>query len=1214
MVKIKGEKTALLRGQIAALYEIFQQQGNMLSADRARDLAVKLAKKEYIIAFFGNFSAGKSSMINQLIGENLLPSSPIPTSANVVKIKSGENYLKIFLKMERPQLYRNHCDIEKVKSLCKDGQQIKALEISYAKTSLPRGVTIIDTPGMDSTDDEHRIAAESVLHLADLVIYVSDYHHVQSESNFHFLKELQKTEKDFYVVINQIDKHREEEVSFAYFQNSVRRSFAAWGLAPVNIFYTSLKDPDHRHNSFYLLKKSLTEKITSRTDIVSQSIFQSLKKLGEEHLVFLAEKHESEIKARKKLLAELPQEERKRLKAVITGLEAEQKMWSSYSEEKTEQLRQAVDKLLQNAYLMPFQTRELARQYVVACQADFKIGFLFSKQKTEQERQIRLTNFYHDFSEKVASQLDWHIKDILLKTLKADQVEDPALLMNIHNFQVPFSQDLLESIVKTSASLTGEYVLQYTNDVAEAIKKIAKRELEPLQNAYLLLLHNKAEQQLTCLKEKQARLHNYYQAEKELAAFEKGHTVERMKIETYLTGNFSAEDFLEKAEYLAGSTETDAVEVIEEHPQTTAEKQLKFSNNHETGGDLKQIRDHKQLIEALQFVSSKIKNVPGFANMAADLKSRAEALQNRSYTAALFGGFSAGKSSFANALLGEQLLPVSPNPTTAAINKIKPVDVLHPHGTVLVHLKTEDVLLEELNRLLSFFKKTAASLEDAVSYARKIFESRKHHADCTFLHAFIRGFPGFRSRLGETLRVTMDQLSSYAANEVQSCFVEALEIYVDCALTRKGITLVDTPGAGSIHARHTGVAFDYIKNADAIIFVTYYNHAFAKADRDFLVQLGRVKDVFTLDKMFFLVNAIDLAADEAESDAVLSYVEEQLVQFGIRQPRLYPVSSMRALAEKLSGRKEDIPRMKRFEDNFYSFIENELMEITVSTAVSEWERIIKQLQGFIRSAEADQEAKTKKRSELKEEKEIVLALLNKLPDILLQQRTEQEISELVFYIKQRVFYCFGDFIRESFHPGMLKKDNGNNKKALQLALDTFLQSFGFELAQELRATSLRAETFLGRLLQETEQKIHTILHKYNEQLSFRPFAMPKLEILEFEPAFAGIDRSLFSKALSYFRNPKAFFEKQERQLLSDELEENMQTPVGAYLAKQKQRMLVYYCKILESVVAQLLSHLREQAEEYYQGALAAVANEISLGELRVLEKQISSIPLIMKKS
>ena len=42
----------------------------------------------------------------------------------------------------------------------------------------------MDTPGVDSTDDAHRISTESALHLADIVFYVMDYNHVQSELIF----------------------------------------------------------------------------------------------------------------------------------------------------------------------------------------------------------------------------------------------------------------------------------------------------------------------------------------------------------------------------------------------------------------------------------------------------------------------------------------------------------------------------------------------------------------------------------------------------------------------------------------------------------------------------------------------------------------------------------------------------------------------------------------------------------------------------------------------------------------------------------------------------------------------------------------------------------------------------------------------------------------------------------------------------------------------
>ncbi|WP_449441902.1 dynamin family protein [Ureibacillus acetophenoni] len=63
---------------------------------------------------------------------------------------------------------------------------------------------------------------------------------------------------------------------------------------------------------------------------------------------------------------------------------------------------------------------------------------------------------------------------------------------------------------------------------------------------------------------------------------------------------------------------------------------------------------------------------------------------------ALFAAFSAGKSGFSNALLGAKVLPVSPNPTTATMNKIRPVVLEHPHETADVQLKTADQLLDDI--------------------------------------------------------------------------------------------------------------------------------------------------------------------------------------------------------------------------------------------------------------------------------------------------------------------------------------------------------------------------------------------------------------------------------------------------------------------------------------------------------------------------------------
>ena len=977
MIKIEMQRElALLRGQIAALHEMFLQQENVQSAQRAKDLAIKLEKQEYAIAFCGHFSAGKSSMINRLMGENILPSSPIPTSANLVKIKSGDDYAKVMFKEDRPRLYPAPYDYEKVKSFCKDGDQIESIEISYSKTLIPKDTIIMDTPGIDSTDDAHRIATESALHLADLIFYVMDYNHVQSELNFLFTKELTEAGKEVYLVINQIDKHRDEELSFVEFQESVKESFATWGVEPARIFYTSLKAEDHPHNQFVDLRQFIHDRVDNRSQALPESIFRSLKKLGDEHKGFLSTMDQPELSNHNRLLDELSEDERKSLPDRVAELTAHISEMSVLPKQSQQLLYEEIDRILDNAYLMPFQTRDLAEQYLATRQPDFKVGLFFSKQKTEQERIERLNRFYTDFAEKVTSQIDWHVKELLLKVLKENGMEDELLLDIAQNFVVQFERSLLVNTVKSGARLSGDYVLNYTRDLTDSIKGITKKQLASFKEEFLEKLKIKQSEKKGKLEKELSRLTHFLTAQKKIDRLIEKQMHVWNQLEKVLDGQIDVNALQEKANQLA-LPEREEAEVISE--SFVNEKNDKKETKNRTVRTIIQTEkseytDLEEIISSLQFASNEVKDLPGFKKIADELKQKAERLENQSFTVALFGAFSAGKSSFANALLGERLLPVSPNPTTAAINKIMPIDAEHPHGRVLVKLKSFETLMGDVNRSLAAFDKNANSIDSALSFAQTII-SNENHVDAyekmhlAFLQAFVRGIGAYTDQLGETIESDLTYFSGFVANEEQSCLVEWIEVYYDCELTRKGVTLVDTPGADSINARHTGVAFEYIKNSDAILFVTYYNHAFSKADREFLIQLGRVKDTFALDKMFFIVNAIDLAQDEEEVNVVLDYIEDQLVTYGIRQPHLYPVSSLQSLKEKLNGQLTEESGISIFEKQFYSFIEQDLREIAVNTAKLEWKRMITQLQGFIHDAESDQETKEKKRSQLEVQKE-----------------------------------------------------------------------------------------------------------------------------------------------------------------------------------------------------------------------------------------------------
>ena len=153
------------------------EQNDEKNAHKILELYEKLNHNKYIVSFTGHFSAGKSSMINALLGKDILPKSPIPTSGNIVEITSGGGFARVFFKDDTSLLYEEPYDIDTIKDYSKDNEVVKKIELSTSERILPESCVIVDTPGIDAADDADRIMTESSLHLVDALFYVMDYNH-----------------------------------------------------------------------------------------------------------------------------------------------------------------------------------------------------------------------------------------------------------------------------------------------------------------------------------------------------------------------------------------------------------------------------------------------------------------------------------------------------------------------------------------------------------------------------------------------------------------------------------------------------------------------------------------------------------------------------------------------------------------------------------------------------------------------------------------------------------------------------------------------------------------------------------------------------------------------------------------------------------------------------------------------------------------------------
>lgn len=648
-----------------------------------------------------------------------------------------------------------------------------------------------------------------------------------------------------------------------------------------------------------------------------------------------------------------------------------------------------------------------------------------------------------------------------------------------------------------------------------------------------------------------------------------------------------------------------------------------------------------KLLEAagrLRSVSGEIASVPGMQAQAKANLERAERLEANRFTVALFGAFSAGKSSFANALMGDLVLPVSPNPTTAAINKIMPPTDAYPHGTVRVVLKSKEAVENDVLRSLAVFDISAADMEsglaelDSIDVAQIAPNAKPHY---TFLKAVTKGLPEMSAHIGGELIVDMQAFKGFVAKEEKACFAEYIELFYSCPLTEQGIVLVDTPGADSINARHTGVAFEYMKNADAVLFVTYYNHAFSQADREFLLQMGRVKDTFEMDKMFFLVNAADLAASEEELAGVVAHIEKNLLGCGIRHPRIYPVSSQTALlarmqqAGKLTASAEKLYRQRTgtaegeplvpaeqglalsglaaFELDFLRFTLEELTQIAVDAAFTDMRRAKETMAELIALAQSGEQVRQERRAAAADAKEAALRSVMSLSVSSEERDLNKEREELLYYVKQRLFFRFNELFNMAFNPAVLKDDGRNLKKALQGCLQELLRAASYDLAQELRATTLRLEKFINKtgvsLVKQWEKEINTQV----SGLALASYVPRNVETPQFAEELPLSGPSAMQGALQLFKNTKDFFEQDGKTKMRDELEKLLQEPVSAYLANGGRILEELFARVFAEMVESERNRVARQIEEYFTGIFAALDMQVDIDQLISKEKRIAEL-------
>jgi small GTP-binding protein len=1205
------ERTHLQTGleHIVALYKLIQNNNDKINAVKIEELYEKLNKKELVISFAGHFSAGKSSMINAILGEEILPKSPIPTSANVVKITTGEGVARVFFHQGHSVEYKEPYDIDMIKAYSKDKDTIKKLEISTTRKVLPHGVAMMDTPGIDAADDADRLMTEASLHLVDILFYVMDYNHVQSEVNLQFLRMLQEKKIPFYVIINQVDKHDEREIPFATFDKSVKQTFEQWKIIPEHIYYASLLDDATEHNQFSEIKEKLFS-IMHRDKELSLNIDHAVEQVVGAHKQFLKKKYED------KMAAYSGDESESEYQTENIN-ELEQKLIAIRNETLTikEHFLNDLNNTLKNAYLMPSNLRDKAEAFLASQQSDFKVGLFGSKKKTEKEQDARLTNFLTLLQENIEAAVQWKLHDKFNQLLKEYDLYDPTLQEWVRKeITISYTKNDLFHATKSGAKMNGGYVLNYTNELAADIKSKYRKQALSFWNVLEQAIQSKNNDQINFLETKLEKLKKTQSMKNERNTLQVQLDAKIKLLTDQLNAPMPDEAVWQALKDRIADKDRLVVQAGEQnvHEDPNPHTHLIEEANEMVPKSVEQPQSVAEVLDSVAQTIDVVHELPGFQAIINDLKEKQFSLEHRAYTIALFGAFSAGKSSFANALLGERVLPVSPNPTTATVNRIRPVTDSCKHGTVVVSLKDHDTLVNDLLLMTNKFSPKENRFPELLQWIEDHnlqHDPRLNSMYQAYLQAMITGFPENKNYIGKSVTISIDDFAAYVSDETKACFIESIDLYYDCSITRHGITLVDTPGADSVNARHTNVAFDYIKHADAILYVTYYNHALSRADKDFLMQLGRVKESFELDKMYFLINAADLAADSEELKLVANYVQEQLMQLGIRFPQLYPVSSKQSLQNKLHEEKLN-EQMQHFETDFYQFIYNDLSALTIQSALWDINRAYSAMKHYTESLHLDEQQKEAQQNGLLNKKTQLMQEITDGQTTVYADQIQQKTTKQLFYVQERLSIRFHDMFKEFFNPTTITESGRKAHEQLRNSTQDLIDYAGFELHQEIQAVSLRVEAYIQSQAAEFYQLLTEKCMQIDRTLTLPNFESVPIETPGYEHAFQQLDITEFDKAIALFKGTKAFFEKNEKQKMKEVLFEHLQPFTEQYLEENAKKMNKSYHVQWDEITNMIKVSMTEYVEKHMNDYLEMLSSPVDIG---TLEHKQSNLETILKK-
>jgi GTPase SAR1 family protein len=206
------------------------------------ELREKIETNTFNLVVVGQFKRGKTSLINALLGADILPVAVVPHTSIVTIIKYGgelrinvnfNDGRVVGIKPESLPAYVTE------RGNPKNGKDVSEVVITYPSPYLRGGVQIIDTPGVGSVYEHNTDVAYQYLPKSDAALFLLSVDQPLSRAELDFLRDVREYSNRIFFLLNKADYFCENDLKEAMeFSKDVLREITG---SEVRIFPVSAK-------------------------------------------------------------------------------------------------------------------------------------------------------------------------------------------------------------------------------------------------------------------------------------------------------------------------------------------------------------------------------------------------------------------------------------------------------------------------------------------------------------------------------------------------------------------------------------------------------------------------------------------------------------------------------------------------------------------------------------------------------------------------------------------------------------------------------------------------------------------------------------------------------------------------------------------------------------------------------------------------------------